>query len=120
YSLKANKKRHAGAEHPDRDEQFRYIAALKAEYLREALPVISIDTKKKELIGNYRREGKTWRRDPIEIDSHFASYANCVAVPFGIYDIAQNVGHVTVGISNNTSEFAVSCLESWWRLHGRS
>jgi hypothetical protein len=120
YSLQANKKRHAGAEHPDRDEQFRYIAALKAEYLREALPVISIDTKKKELIGNYRRDGKTWRRDPIETDSHFASYAKCVAVPFGIYDVAQNIGYVTVGISNNTSEFAVRCLESWWRLHGRS
>jgi Rhodopirellula transposase DDE domain len=119
YSLQAIKKKQAGAQHPDRDEQFRYIAALKAQYLRDALPVISIDTKKKELIGNYRREGKTWRRESIETDSHFASYAKCVAVPFGIYDIAQNAGYVTVGISNNTSEFAVRCLETWWRLHGR-
>lgn len=120
YSLQANKKKQVGAQHPDRDEQFRYIAALKAQYLREALPIISIDTKKKELIGNYRREGKSWRRKPIETESYFASYAQCVAVPFGIYDIAQNAGYVTVGISNNTSEFAVRCLESWWRLHGRS
>jgi Rhodopirellula transposase DDE domain len=120
YSLQVNKKKQAGAQHPDRDKQFRYIAALKTQYLREALPVISIDTKKKELIGNYRREGKSWRREPIETDSYFAGYAKCVAVPFGIYDIAQNAGYVTVGISNNTSEFAVSCLESWWRLHGRS
>jgi hypothetical protein len=120
YSLQVNKKKQAGSQHPDRDEQFRYIAAIKAQFLGEGLPVISIDTKKKELIGNYRREGKSWRRKPIEVDSYFASYAQCVAVPFGIYDIAQNAGYVTVGISNNTSEFAVNCLESWWHLHGRS
>jgi hypothetical protein len=120
YSLQVNKKKQAGAQHPDRDEQFRYIAALKAQFLGEGLPLISIDTKKKELIGNFRREGKSWRRTPIEVDSYFASYAQCVAVPFGIYDIAQNAGYVTVGISNNTSEFAVSCLENWWLLHGRS
>lgn len=120
YSLRVNKKKQAGAQHPDRDQQFRYIAVLKAQFLGERLPVISIDTKKKELIGNYRREGESWRRKPIEVDSYFASYAQCVAVPFGIYDIAQNTGYVTVGISNNTSEFAVNCLESWWSLHGRS
>jgi hypothetical protein len=62
YSLQVNKKKQAGAQHPDRDRQFRYIAALKAQFLREGLPVVSIDTKKKELIGNYRREGTTWRR----------------------------------------------------------
>lgn len=120
YSLRVNKKKQAGAQHPDRDQQFRYIAVLKAQFLGEGLPVISIDTKKKELIGNYRREGESWRRKPIEVDSYFASYAQCVAVPFGIYDIAQNTGYVTVGISNNTSEFAVNCLASWWSLHGRS
>ena len=120
YSLRVNKKKQAGAQHPDRDQQFRYIAVLKAQFLGEGLPVISIDTKKKELVGNYRREGESWRRKPIEVDSYFASYAQCVAVPFGIYDIAQNTGYVTVGISNNTSEFAVNCLASWWSLHGRS
>jgi Rhodopirellula transposase DDE domain len=120
YSLQVNKKKQAGAQHPDRDEQFRYIAALKAQFLREGLPVVSIDTKKKELIGNYRREGTTWRRKPIETDSYFAGAAKCVAVPFGIYDVAQNVGYVTVGISGNTAEFAVNCLVSWWNLRGRS
>jgi len=120
YSLQVNKKKQAGAQHPERDEQFRYIAALKAQFLREGLPVISIDTKKKELIGNYRREGKSWRRKPIETDSYFAGYAKCVAVPFGIYDVAQNVGYVTVGISHNTAEFAVNCLVNWWKLYGRS
>jgi len=92
---------------------------VKAQFLSEALPVISIDTKKKELIGNYRREGKTWRRKPIEVDSHFAGYAQCVAVPFGIYDLAKNTGYVTVGISGNTSEFALNCVEDWWRHYGR-
>ena len=120
YSLRANKKKHAGAQHPDRDEQFKYIAALKAQFLQQGLPVISIDTKKKELIGNYRREGKIWRKDPIEVNSHFASYAQCVAVPFGIYDVALNAGYVTVGISHNTAEFAVNCLVTWWRRHAPS
>jgi len=119
YSLQVAKKKQAGAQHPDRDEQFKYIAALKAQFLGENLPVISIDTKKKELIGNYRREGKTWRRQPLEVESYFASYAQCVAVPFGIYDLAQNVGYVTVGISHNTAEFAVNCLVHWWKVHGR-
>jgi hypothetical protein len=75
YSLQVAKKKQAGAQHPDRDKQFKYIAALKAQFLGEKLPVISIDTKKKELIGNYRREGKSWRRQPLEVDSYFASYA---------------------------------------------
>jgi hypothetical protein len=120
YSLQVNKKKQAGAQHPNRDEQFKYIAALKAEFLCEGLPVISIDTKKKELIGNYRREGKSWRRKPIETDSYFVGYAKCVAVPFGIYDVGRNAGYVTVGISHNTAEFAVSCLVDWWKRHGQS
>ena len=120
YSLQVAKRKPAGVHHADRDEQFKYIAALKTQFLGENLPVISIDTKKKELIGNYRREGKTWRKEPLEVDSYFASYAECVAVPFGIYDVAQNVGYVTVGTSHNTAEFAVNCLVSWWKLHGRS
>jgi hypothetical protein len=119
YSLQAIKKRQAGTQHPDRDKQFRYIASLKARYLRDALPIISVDTKKKELIGNFRREGRSWRRDPIETDSYYPSYAKCLAVPFGIYDIVRNAGYMTVGVSNNTSEFAVNCIESWWRLRGR-
>jgi hypothetical protein len=92
---------------------------LKAQYSGEGLPLISIDTKKKELIGNYRREGKAWCREAEETDAYFAGYAKCVAVPFGIYDIAKNAGYVTVGLSNNTSEFAVRCLENWWRRHGQ-
>jgi DDE family transposase len=121
YSLQATKRRQAGGEHPDRDKQFQHISALKAQFLGQGLPVISIDTKKKELIGNYRPEGKTWRREPIEVeDSFFASYAKCIAVPFGIYDVAKNAGYVTVGISGNTAEFAVNCLVNWWKQHGLS
>jgi hypothetical protein len=75
YSLQVAQKQRSGAQHPDRDRQFKYIAELKVKFLREKLPVISIDTKKKELIGNYRREGKNWRREPIEVDAHFAGYS---------------------------------------------
>jgi len=119
FSLRVNKKRQAGAQHPDRDKQFKYIATLRIQFLGEKLPAISVDTKKKELIGNYRREGKSWRKEPIEVESHFASYAQCVAVPFGIYDIARNTGYVTVGTSHNTAEFAVNALASWWERYGQ-
>jgi Rhodopirellula transposase DDE domain len=120
YSLRLAKKTQVGPAHPDRDDQFKYIGTLKAQFLEDGLPVISIDTKKTELIGNYRREGRTWRKEPLEVDNYFPSYAQCVAVPFGIYDLAQNAGYVTVGISHNTAEFAVNCLAAWWHLHGRS
>jgi Rhodopirellula transposase DDE domain len=119
YSLQVNKKKQAGAQHPDRDKQFKYIAEIRARFFNEGLPVISIDTKKKELIGNYRREGKTWRKEPIEVEAYFASYAQCVATPFGIYDVGKNIGYVTVGISHNTAEFAVNCLARWWQQYGR-
>lgn len=120
YSLQVMKKKQAGAQHPDRDKQFRYIADMKAQYLNNGLPIVSVDTKKKELIGNYRREGKIWRRKPVEVDAYFAGYARCVAVPFGIYDVAKNIGYVTVGISGNTSEFATNCLENWWQSYGQA
>jgi hypothetical protein len=118
YSLRVNKLKQAGAQHPDRDKQFRYIAALKGQFLDAGLPVISIDTKKKELIGNYKRPGASWSKDPIEVDAYFASYAQCVVTPFGIYDLAKNAGYVTVGLSHNTAEFAVSCLVEWWKWYG--
>jgi hypothetical protein len=120
YSLQVAKKKQAGIQNPDRDEQFKYIAALKAKFLGENHPIISIDTKKKELIGNFRREGKTWRREALEVDTHFASYAQCVAVPFGIYDVARDLGYVTVGVSGNTAEFAVNCIVGWWERDGRA
>jgi len=120
YSLRLAKKTQIGPSHPDRDKQFKYIGSLKETFIGDGFPVISIDTKKTELIGNYRREGKTWRKEPYEVEDYFPSYAQCIAVPFGIYDIARNTGYVTVGTSHNTAEFAVNCLAAWWRFHGRS
>lgn len=122
YSMKYNKRRRAaaGRECPDRDEQFRYIAAKRKEFLSAGLPVVSIDTKKKELIGDFKKPGKVWCRDAPEVDEHdFPGLAVCRAVPFGIYDVGRNVGHVTVGVSNDTSEFAVTALARWWRGGGR-
>jgi hypothetical protein len=81
--------------------------------------VISIDTKKKELIGPFRNRGRTWCKEPPEVNDHdFTSLAECRAVPFGVYDIARNEGHVTVGISNDTSEFAVGAVARWWEQEG--
>jgi hypothetical protein len=88
---------------------------------REAgLPMISVDTKKKELIGNFRKEGRTWCRKAPEVDEYdFPSQAECVAVPYGIYDMTRNTGYVVVGLSHNTPEFAVSAIARWWQEEGR-
>ena len=121
FSLKFNKKRRAGSQSPERDEQFRYIAAQKAAFLEAGMPVISVDTKKKELIGPFRNRGRTWCRSAAEVNDHdFTSLAECRAVPFGIYDVGSNRGHVTVGVSNDTSAFAVKAIARWWEEEGLS
>ena len=103
-----------------RDEQFRYIASQRKEFRQAGLPVISVDTKKKELIGNFRNPGRSWCRCPPEVDEHdFPTQAEGVAVPFGVYDVAKNRGYVAVGTSHNTSEFAVSVIAQWWHEEGR-
>ena len=110
-----------GSQNPDRDEQFRYIAAQRAAFLSAGLPVISIDTKQKELIGNFRNQGRAWRREPLEVNEHdFTSAAECRAVPFGIYDVGRNRGHVRVGTSNDTPEFAATAIAEWWQDQGRA
>jgi len=114
------KKRRAGASCPHRDEQFQYIHDLKAHFIEKGLPVISIDAKKKEMIGDYYKPGKTWRKTPIEANAFFPSSRKCLAVPFGVYDVSRNTGYVTVGISANTPQFAINCVTSWWRLHGQT
>src|SRR5262249_28493994 len=104
---------------PERDEQFRYIASQKASFLEAELPVISIETKKKELIGPFRNRGRTWCRSAPEVNGYdFTSLAECRAVPFGIYDVGNNRGYVTVGISNDTSEFAANAITRWWIQEG--
>ena len=121
FSMKANKRRQIRAQCPERDEQFRYIASQKQDFLAAGLPIISVDTKKKELIGQFRNEGKVWCRTAEEVDEHdFPSGAECLAVPFGVYDVARNTGHVTVGVSHNTPEFAVNAIVDWWRADGQA
>jgi Rhodopirellula transposase DDE domain len=119
YSLRANKKRRGGSRCPGRDEQFRYIAAQKKTFSEAGLPVISVDTKHKELIGEFRNRGKAWCRQSAEVNEHdFTSTAECRAVPFGIYDVQRNEGHVAVGTSNDTPEFAVKAIARWWEQEG--
>jgi hypothetical protein len=104
-----------------RDEQFRYIAAKRTEFSQADLPIISVDTKKKELIGHFRSPGRSWSRKAPEVDEHYyPSQAEGVAVPFGVYDVLKNTGYVAVGMSHNTPEFAVSVIAKWWKEEGRT
>jgi hypothetical protein len=120
YSPKANQKRYASTRHGDRDRQFRYIAKLKRAWLAAGWPVISIDTKKKELIGNFQNRGCPWCQEAEAVNTHdFKKDASDCAVPYGLYILNQNRGYVRVGLSANTSEFAVDTIVSWWRTDGQ-
>lgn len=99
--------------------QFKHIEKQKQSFLDSGEPVISIDTKKKELIGNFKNAGRLWRTEPEEVNAHdFPSDAECRAVPYGVYDLANNRGFMTVGTSADTPEFAVDSLVRWWRKDG--
>jgi hypothetical protein len=120
FSLKANKRKQGMSGCPDRDVQFKYIASQKQQFITASLPIISIDTKKKELIGDFRNKGQTWRRQAEEVNEHdFPGAAKCRAVPFGIYDPTRNEGYVYVGVSNDTPQFAVQSIARWWEDEGR-
>jgi hypothetical protein len=124
YRLQANSKVLEGASHPDRDAQFRFISKTAADFLRRGQPAISVDTKKKELVGQYKNGGRTWRRkgEPIKVNSHdFPDRDNphAKAVPYGVYDIGADTGWVTVGQDGDTAQFAVNTLRSWWANEGR-
>jgi hypothetical protein len=119
FSLKANKRKQGRLGCPERDQQFKYIASQKQRFITAGWPVISIDTKKKELIGQFRNNGRTWRRQAEEVNEHdFPGVAKWRAVPFGIYNVAKNEGYVCVGISNDTPEFAVCSIAQWWKEEG--
>lgn len=121
YSLKANEKRLSGSDHPDRDRQFQYIAAQKAIFEAAGLPRISVDTKKKELIGNFKNSGQEWCLDARAVNDHdFMQDALGKAVPYGIYDLKHNRGYVYVGQSADTPQFAVEAIVRWWQEIGKN
>jgi hypothetical protein len=122
YSLQSNRKTEEGVDHPDRDAQFRHIAAAVKRCLARKNPVVSVDTKKKVLIGNYANAGQQWRpvTRPTPVQGHdFPTPAVPRAYPFGIYDIGRNTGFVNVGTDHDTGAFAVASIRGWWRHEGR-
>jgi hypothetical protein len=120
FSLRTNRKRLAGIHNPDRDRQFRYLARLRRLYQTLGWPVISVDTKKKELVGNFKNPGRCWRQVPRDVLDHdYPSWASGRAIPVGIYDIAFNDGYVVVGISHETPDLVVAAIRRWWLDVGR-
>ena len=119
FSLRINQKAIAPKTHPQRDEQFRHIASLRAT-LDPAVPAISVDAKKKELIGRFFNGGSAWKQQPEKVFDHdFPSWALGKATPYGIYDLQANTGWVGLGLSHDTPHFAVDCIEAWWSCDGR-
>src|SRR6202165_5205070 len=121
YSLQANSKTREGSRHIDRDAQFQYINTQATVFLAENEPVISVDTKKKELVGNFKTNGREWRPKgtPELVNVHdFIDPKLSRAVPYGIYDINNNVGWVSVGTDHDTASFAVNAIRRWWRTMG--
>jgi hypothetical protein len=117
---KALKKRTMG-QHRDRNAQFEKIARLKKQYLKAGLPVISIDTKKKELLGNFYRDGKIDTQETIETNDHdFGSAGSGMVIPHGVYDVGRNQGFIHLNTSHDTSELACDSIEAWWEKHGRA
>jgi transposase len=122
YSLQANRKTIEGKQHPDRDAQFEHIAARVKAFRRTGQPAISVDTKKKEPLGNMKNAGKTYRKKgaPRKVTTHdFPDKELGKAVPYGVYDIAHNEAGVSVGVSHDTAEFALAAIRRWWNRMGR-
>jgi hypothetical protein len=122
YSLQSNRKTEEGQDHPDRDAQFRHINAAVKKCLAQGSPVISVDTKKKELIGNYDNPGRQWlsTKHPINVRGHdFPTPDVPRAYPYGIYDIGRNTGFVNIGTDHDTGAFAVASIRGWWRYEGK-
>jgi hypothetical protein len=122
YSMQGNRKMREGSDHPDRDAQFRYINDTVADALAAKQPVISADTKKKELVGEFKNGGREWapKGEPVEVNTHdFPSHAHGKATPYGVYDVARNEGWVSVGISSDTAQFAANSIAAWWEHLGK-
>jgi len=115
YRLLANRPDLLGPAHPDRDKQFRYIRRLKQLFLQAGYPVISVDAKKKDLIGNFKNSGRSWAKTAPKVNAHdFKQDSLGRAVPYGIYDLSHNQGYVYVGTSADTPEFAAYAIAQWW------
>jgi transposase len=122
YSLQSNRKTREGEDHPDRDAQFRHINTRCEKSIKAGQPVISVDTKKKELIGDFKNEGREWqpKGEPEKVRTHdFIDETLGKAIPYGVYDIAKNDGWVSVGTDHDTPEFAVATIRRWWHQMGR-
>ncbi len=120
FSLRVNHKKLSGGSGAERDEQFAYIAELRERFAQTGSPVVSVDTKKKELVGNFKNGGSAWNREPVLVNDHdFRSAAQGIAIPYGIYDVQVNRGSVFIGTSYDTPQFAVDNLEKWWRYDGQ-
>jgi Rhodopirellula transposase DDE domain len=122
YSLQGNRKMEEGNQHPDRNAQFEHINTLVAREMRRGNPVISVDTKKKELVGNYKNDGRKWHRkgESPSVQGHDFPHPDVPrAYPYGIYDLAHNLGHVVIGTDHDTGQFAVASVRGWWRAEGR-
>src|SRR5262249_6412345 len=120
FSRKANQRKQVRSKHPERDKPCQYLASQRQTFTVAGVPIISVESKKKELIGDYRNNGRVWCREAEEVNEHdFPDAAECRTVPFGIYDVTGNKGDVVVGTSNNTPEFAVNAIARWWDDEGQ-
>jgi hypothetical protein len=120
YSLRSNRKRLAGKQDPHRDQQFRLLGRRRRRFQQYQWPVISVDTKKKELVGNFKNSGRSWRgEDRNVLDHDFPSWARGRAFPYGIFDENRNAGYVVIGTTHQTPAFAVGAVREWWRKVGR-
>lgn len=122
YSLRVNSKKiEASSNHPDRDQQFDYIAVQRAAFTAAGLPIISTDTKKKELVGDFKNAGRAWVVEPTAVNVHdFPGDALGRAVPYGVYDLTNNRGFVYLGTSGDTPAFAADAIAAWWQADGRA
>jgi hypothetical protein len=120
YTLRVNRKRKTKAQDPRRDRQMQYIARTRRAFKKAGFPVVSVDAKKRELVGDFRNAGRTWRRKPIEVlATDFRRDAKGIAIPYGLYDVARNEGYVMVGTTHETPAFAVAAIRHWWKTVGR-
>jgi hypothetical protein len=121
YTLRSNQKRLSRKQDERRDEQMRHLTRIRKRFLKRKLPVLSIDCKKKELIGQFRNPGRTWRQQPLQVlETDFPSDAKGKAVPYGIYDVGYNEGYMVVGVSHETAEFAMRAIQRWWLEVGQA